>query len=169
MKLIKRYYWIILSILLVAADQITKLLVVKNIPVNDSIELIPDFFSLSHVRNTGAAFGMLSNQRWIFMVFTAIVIICAVVALCSGRVKNGWGIFSLSLVIGGGIGNMIDRIYLGEVVDFFAFNFWGYQFAVFNVADIFVCCGTIILALYIFFSSDFDSNKKKEESTDGAV
>ncbi len=169
MKLIKRYYWIFLSLLLVAADQITKLLVVKNIPVNDSIELIPDFFSLSHVRNTGAAFGMLSNQRWVFMVFTAIVIVCAVAALCSGRVKNIWGILSLSLVIGGGIGNMIDRIYLGEVVDFFAFNFWGYQFAVFNVADIFVCCGTIILAFYIFFSSDFESNKKKEELTDGTV
>lgn len=166
MKLFKRFYWIFLSILLILADQITKFLVVKKIPINDSIELIEDFFSLSHVRNTGAAFGMLSGQRWIFMVFTSIVIFFAVLALCSGRVKNNWGILSLSLIIGGGVGNMIDRIFLGEVVDFFAFNFWGYQFAVFNVADIFVCCGTVILAFYIFFSSDFDS--KKEEPIDGA-
>ncbi len=169
MKFFKRFYWIFLSVFLVLVDQVSKLIVVKKIPINDSIELIRDFFSLTHVRNTGAAFGMLSGQRWIFMVFTTIVIVCAVLALCSGRVKNTWGIISLSLVIGGGVGNMIDRIFLGEVVDFFAFNFWGYQFAVFNVADIFVCCGTVILAFYIFFSSDFDTEKKKEESTDGTV
>lgn len=169
MKFFKRYYWIFLSVLLVLLDQISKFIVVKNIPVNDSIVLIEDFFSLSHVRNTGAAFGMLSNQRWIFMLFTVIVIVGAVVALCSGRVKNHFGILSLALVIGGGIGNMIDRLFLGEVVDFFAFNFWGYQFAVFNVADIFVCCGTVILALYIFFSGDFDDSKKKEDAADGTV
>lgn len=168
MKFIKRYYWIFLSLLFVLLDQVSKLVVVKTIPINDSIVLIPRFFSLSHVRNTGAAFGILSNQRWVFMLFTAIVLIAAVIALCSGKIKNHWGIFSLSLIIGGGIGNMIDRIALGEVVDFFAFNFWGYQFAVFNVADIFVCCGTIILAFYIFLSSDFDSEKSKEEPTDGA-
>ncbi len=169
MKFLKRYYWIFLSVLFVFLDQLSKMIVVDKMAINDSIVLIPRFFSLSHVRNTGAAFGILSNQRWIFMIFTAIVLIAAVVALCSGRVKNHWGIISLSLIIGGGIGNMIDRIVLGEVVDFFAFNFWGYQFAVFNVADIFVCCGTVILAFYIFFSSDFDSDKKKEEQTDGSV
>ncbi len=169
MKFFKRFYWIFLSLFLILADQVTKLLVVKNIPIYDSIELIPDFFSLSHVRNTGAAFGMLAGQRWIFMIFTSVVLVGAVVALCSGRVKNTWGIISLSMIIGGGVGNMIDRIFLGEVVDFFAFNFWGYQFAVFNVADVFVCCGTIILAFYIFFSSDFDFDKKKEEPADGTV
>ncbi len=169
MKFLKRFYWIFLSAILVLADQLTKLIVIKMIPIYDSIVLIPGFFSFSHVRNTGAAFGMLSNQRWIFMVFTTVVLIAAVVALYSGRVKNHWGKVSLSLIIGGGIGNMIDRIFLGEVVDFFAFNFWGYQFAVFNVADIFVCCGTIILAFYIFFSSDFDTKKVKEEPSDGTA
>lgn len=169
MKFLKRFYWIFLSIALILADQLSKLLVVKTIPVNDSAVVIPGFFSLSHVRNTGAAFGMLSDQRWIFMLFTSIVLVAAIVTLCTGKVKNRWGIFALSLIIGGGVGNMIDRIFLGEVIDFFAFNFWGYQFAVFNVADIFVCCGTVILALYIFFSHDFDSKKEPEEPTDGAV
>lgn len=169
MKFFKRFYWIFLSILLILLDQLTKLWVNLSIPINDSVVLIPNFFSLSHVRNTGAAFGMLSDQRWIFMVFTSVVLVAAVIALCTGKVKNHWGIFSLSLIIGGGVGNMIDRIFLGEVVDFFAFNFWGYQFAVFNVADIFVCCGTVILALYIFFSRDFDSKKEPEELNDGAV
>lgn len=169
MKFLKRFYWIFLSSFLILADQLTKLLVVQTIPINDSFILIPDFFSLSHVRNTGAAFGMLADRRWIFMLFTAVVLVVAVLALCSGKVKNHWGIVALSLIIGGGVGNMIDRIFLGEVIDFFAFNFWGYQFAVFNVADIFVCCGTIILALYIFFSHDFDTKQEPQEPADGTV
>ncbi len=167
MKQFKRFYWIVLSLLLVVLDQVTKYVVAANIPKEDSIVLIPDFFSLSHVRNDGAAFGLFSGQRWVFMVFTSIVIVVAVVLLCTRKIKNHWGIVSLSLVIGGGIGNMIDRIFLGEVIDFFAFNFWGYEFAVFNVADIFVCCGTFILAFYIFFSHDFESSKKQEDLTDG--
>ncbi len=162
MKFLKRYYWVLITVFLVVLDQLSKFIVNRSIEINDSIVVIPGFFSLSHVRNTGAAFGILSNQRWIFMVFTAIVIIVAVALMLSNRVKNCWGIISLSMIMGGGIGNMIDRVFLGEVVDFFAFNFWGYQFAVFNVADIFVCCGTFILALYVFLSHDFDSNPKKE-------
>lgn len=168
MKQLKRFYWIPLSLILVILDQLTKYIVVQKIPINDSIVVIPGFFSLSHVRNTGAAFGLFADQRWIFMVFTTIVLIVAVGLLLSKKVKNHWGILSLSMIIGGGIGNMIDRVCWGEVIDFFAFNFWGYQFAVFNVADIFVCCGTFVLAFYIFFSHDFDGEKKVEELEDGA-
>lgn len=166
MKLLKRFYWVFLSVFLIVLDQISKLFVVKMIPEESSVVLIKDFFSLTHVRNDGAAFGMLSDHRWVFMVFTSVVVIGVIIALCSGKVKNHWGIVSLSLIVGGGIGNMIDRIFLEEVIDFFAFNFWGYQFAVFNVADIFVCCGTVILAFYIFLSRDFDSKKKVEEESD---
>ena len=152
MKFFRRFYWIFLSAFCVVADQLTKFLIVKAIPKHDLVELIPNFFSLTHERNTGAAFGMLSDHRWVFITFTFVVIAAAVAALCSGRVRNHWGIVSLSLVLGGGIGNMIDRLLLGEVVDFFAFKFWGYEFAIFNVADVFVCCGTFILAFYIFIS-----------------
>ncbi len=163
MNFLKRYYWIILTLVLVVLDQISKWIVNQTIAINESVVVIPGFFSLSHVRNTGAAFGILSNQRWIFMVFTAVVIAVGVFLLASRRVRNRWGIFSLALIMGGGIGNMIDRVFLGEVVDFFAFNFWGYQFAVFNVADIFVCCGTFVLAFYVFLSKDFDSPKKEKQ------
>ncbi len=168
MNKLKRYYWIILSVGLVIFDQITKYLVVRFLPINDSIVLIPDFFSLTHVRNTGAAFGLFANQRWIFLIFTSVVLIAAVTLLCTKKIKSHWGIITLSMIIGGGVGNMIDRIFLGEVVDFFAFNFWGYEFAVFNVADIFVCCGTIALAIYILVTHDFDSPKAQEDSENGA-
>lgn len=160
MKYLKRYYWIILSLFFIGLDQLTKYLVDFFIPIGESNELIPGFFSLQHVRNNGAAMGILQGHRWVFMVFTAVIIIAAVAFLCSGKVKNAWGILSLAMIIGGGIGNMIDRIFRdGGVVDFFAFNFWGFEFWIFNVADIFVTCGTVILALYILFSSDLDPKK----------
>ena len=167
MEKLKRYYWILLTVGLVFLDQLTKYLVVRFLPINDSIVLISNFFSLTHVRNTGAAFGLFANQRWVFLVFTTIVLIVSCAFLLTQKVKSHWGIISLALIIGGGLGNMIDRIFLGEVVDFFAFNFWGYEFAVFNVADIFVCCGTFALAIYILVTHDFDEPKKQEVSEDG--
>ncbi len=162
MKLLKQYFWVGLVAIFIALDQISKYIINRTIPIDESNELIPGFFSLRHVRNDGAAMGILDGQRWIFMTFTVVIIIVAVIFLCSGKVKNRWGILSLAMIIGGGIGNMIDRIVLGEVIDFFAFNFWGFEFWIFNVADIFVTCGTILLAFYILLSSDFDSKKEKE-------
>ncbi len=167
MKRFKRYYWILLAVLLVLVDQWSKWLVVQKIPLNDSIVLIPGFFTFTHVRNTGAAFGLFAGHRWVFLVFTAIVLAVTLVLLCSKRMKSHWGIVATTFVFAGGVGNMIDRIFLGEVIDFFAFNFWGYEFAVFNVADIFVCCGTFLLAIYILTTKDFDSPKEQEEAARG--
>lgn len=169
MKVLRRIYWLLITAAAIGLDQLSKYLIVRHISIQDSMTVIPGFFSLSHVRNNGAAFGLFADQRWVFMVFTGVVLLLAVAGLCSGRVRNPWGVVALALIIGGGIGNMIDRIFLGEVVDFFAFNFWGYQFAVFNVADIFVCCGTFILAFYIFLSKDFNPKKQREEPEDGTV
>ena len=128
------------------------------------MEIIPNFFHLAHVRNEGAAMGILQGQRWIFMVFTAVVIVAAVLVMLREKIKNHWGIVAVSLVLSGGLGNMIDRLFLGEVIDFFSFIFWGYEFYVFNVADIFVCCGVAILAVYILFSKDFDSKAPEADS-----
>lgn len=169
MSFLKKKYWIFLSIVLVALDQLTKYLVNAKIPVGESIEVIPQFFHLAHVRNEGAAMGILQGQRWIFMIFTSIVIVAAIIVMLSGKIKNHWGIVAVSLVLSGGIGNMIDRLFLGEVIDFFSFVFWGYEFYVFNVADIFVCCGVAILAVYILFSKDFDSPNIPEEHSDGTT
>lgn len=169
MSFFRKKYWIFLSIALVALDQLTKYLVNVKIPIGESIEVIPRFFHLAHVRNEGAAMGILQGQRWIFMVFTAIVIVAAIIVMLSGRIKSHWGIVAVSLVLSGGIGNMIDRLFLGEVIDFFSFIFWGYEFYVFNVADIFVCCGVAILAVYILLSKDFDSSKETEDVGDGTT
>lgn len=166
MRFLKRNYWIVITFFCVLLDQISKFLVEWLIPYRDTVFIIPDFFSLHHTRNNGAAFGILAGYRWVFMTVTALIIIFAIYLICSKKIRNFWGVLSLSLVIGGGIGNMIDRIICGEVTDFFAFTFWGYEFAVFNVADIFVCCGTILLAIYILFTHDFDSDKKELKQED---
>ena len=163
----RKKYWIFLSVVLVVLDQLTKYLVNANIPVGESVEVIPGFFHLAHVRNEGAAMGILQGQRWIFMAFTLLVIVVATVVMWGGKIKNHWGIVAVSLVLSGGIGNMIDRLFLGEVIDFFSFIFWGYEFYVFNVADIFVCCGVAILAVYILLSKDFDSIEPQKDDNDG--
>lgn len=163
----RKKYWIFLSVVLVVLDQLTKYLVNANIPVGESVEVIPGFFHLAHVRNEGAAMGILQGQRWIFMAFTLLVIVVAAVVMWGGKIKNHWGIVAVSLVLSGGIGNMIDRLFLGEVIDFFSFIFWGYEFYVFNVADIFVCCGVAILAVYILLSKDFDSIEPQKDDNDG--
>ena len=154
---------------MIALDQLTKYLVDFKLPIGDSIEVIPGFFHLTHVRNEGAAMGILTGHRWVFMVFTTVVIIGAVIFMLSGKVKNRWGALAIAMIISGGVGNMIDRVFLGEVIDFFSFIFWGYEFYVFNVADIFICCGVFVLALYILFSSDFDSPEKDEELGDESL
>lgn len=163
MKLLKRYFWVLLALCIIIVDQVSKYVVSILIPYKESVMVISGFFSLTHERNPGAAFGILADYRWVFMVFTTLIIISAIAALLSGKIKNPWGVVALSMVLGGGIGNMIDRIFIGKVIDFFAFNFWGYEFAIFNVADIFVCCGVFILAFYIMFTHDFDPKKAEDE------
>lgn len=163
MRLVKKYYWILLTAVFVVLDQISKLLVVKNIKQFDVIEVIPGFFNLAHVRNDGAAMGILDGHRWVFLTFTTIVLLIGFAFLFMGKIKSHFGIVAVTMVLSGGLGNMIDRVFLGEVIDFLSFVFWGYEFYVFNVADIFVCCGVFLLALYILFSKDFDSTKEKEE------
>ena len=163
MKFFKKYLWILIALAAVLLDQITKLIVVDLISYEDVLTVIPNFFSLTYILNPGAAFGILAGQRWVFMVFTILIIVGAVLALLSGKIKNIWGVISLAMIVGGGIGNMIDRVVVGKVVDFLAFTFWGYDFAVFNVADVFVCCGVFIFAFYIIFTRDFDSSNDKEE------
>ena len=133
----------ILIILSVAADQITKHLVLANI------------------ENKGAAFGMLANNRWVFLVISTVAIAAFVFYIIKYRPKDILLRISLSFVVGGGIGNMIDRCFRGSVVDFIEVDF--IDFYVFNVADIFVCVGCGLMVLYIILSEIKDSKAKKAE------
>ena len=139
--------------LLVAADQITKLLISSHFEVGQSTHIIKGLLDFTYVRNRGAAFGMLSNQRWIFLVMTTVIIAGVVVLWYKDFITHITGRIAAVLIVAGGIGNMIDRLWLGYVVDFIDVSPL-FDFAVFNVADCCVTVGAVFMAVYILFFLD---------------
>ena len=144
--------WLAVIIVTVFLDQLTKYLTVLHLKPIDTLPIIEDVFHLTYVENTGAAFGMMKDARWVFMVTSTLAII-GILGYMIHRVyikkeKMPWmEALSLSLIVGGGIGNMIDRTMLGYVVDMIDCRF--INFAVFNVADSFVCIGAGLMILYL--------------------
>ena len=141
------YIWFILMALIVFVDQLTKYLTVFYLKPVDTLPLIQDVLHLTYVETRGAAFGMLSENRWVFMTVSIVAILLLAVYLIWKKPKDKWVCLSLSFIIGGGIGNMIDRVALGYVVDMIDFRL--IHFAVFNVADSFVCVGAGILMVWL--------------------
>ena len=154
----------IFTFLMIIADQITKWLTIQFLAPGSSVEIIPYILSLTYVENRGAAFGMMQGGRWLFVAFTAVVMLALLALLMFGKYRR-YRLFNVSLilVIAGGIGNLIDRIANGFVVDMIHV-FWkaiGFDFPVFNVADIFVVIGSVLLLLFFFF---FYDDKKPTEA-----
>ncbi|TGV29789.1 signal peptidase II [Mesorhizobium sp. M00.F.Ca.ET.186.01.1.1] len=133
---------------IIALDQWTKHLVVNNMERGDSIPLIADVFHLTSHRNMGAAFGILQNQRWLFIVITIAVVVGIVYSLIRLGKKQPRASLALSMVLGGPIGNFIDRATTGQVVDFLDFTL--INFPIFNVADMAITIGVGILLLDVF-------------------
>lgn len=136
---------VFIVIFAVAADYITKQIVTRSMELYEEIPVWNGVFHWKYIQNTGAAFGILKNSREVFMVISVIAIIVMAVYLVLTRTENVWWIVGISLLVGGGIGNMIDRIALGYVIDFMYVAL--IDFAIFNVADCFVCIGVGILLL----------------------
>ncbi|WP_454192065.1 signal peptidase II [Paenibacillus sp. Marseille-Q7038] len=140
------YYVIALIIFLV--DQGTKWLVKTNMDLGQEISVIGDFFYITSHRNRGAAFGILQDQRWFFIVVTIIVVIALVWYIQKIKSQPDKLLpLALSLVLAGAIGNFLDRLLMGEVVDFFKFNFGSYTFPIFNVADSAIVVGVALIIL----------------------
>lgn len=138
------YEWIIL--LLIGIDQLSKIWALNSLKEIGSIPIIENVFHLTYVENRGAAFGMFQNNQIIFILVAILASIFGIYYLHTKKV-NLLGKASMILLISGAIGNLIDRLRLGFVVDYFDFRFiWEY---VFNIADIFVVVGTILLCIYI--------------------
>ncbi len=153
------YISLALSVVLIFLDQLFKNLIVHNLPKTESIPIIEGVINFTYVENTGAAFGIFQNQRWILVGITSIALISCIMLILTKRIKNNFLIVSLSLVIAGGIGNLIDRVNLKYVIDYIELKFFP-GFAVFNFADCLVVIGAIMLAVYMFF---FDGKSKKTE------
>lgn len=160
--------WIIVIALSVIADQATKLIAIANLSVGQTVTVIPRVLSFTHIKNTGAAWGMLSDARWVFLLISGIAIILLPILLYKYRKLHFLFGFSLSLIIGGAIGNMIDRLFAanGGVTDFIEFTF--IDFPVFNVADICVTVGAVIMFIYLAFidKTFFMSEKDKKAVSD---
>ncbi len=146
---------------IVALDQFTKYLVVQNIPLHGHTDGLNGLFHLTYVQNTGAAFSSFDGMRWLFiLIFTLFTVF-----LIWEFVKKAFGFSQLEkwflvAVYAGGLGNMIDRVRLGFVVDMIDLDFM--QFPVFNVADCFITCGCIALIVHlIFFNKGFWKEEKK--------
>lgn len=137
---------------IVALDQLTKYLAKTYLKPVGSVPLIQNVFHFTYVENRGAAFGILQNQRWLFIVLTVVISAVIVYYLFTRRQESIVLTIALSMILGGAIGNLIDRLRLGYVVDMLHFVLIDYP--VFNVADSFVVIGTILLAYYILFTAD---------------
>lgn len=148
---ITNIFWISIIALICVIDQLSKYLIIHNVTPESPVTVVNNFLYFNHIKNTGAAMGLLQNGRIIFIPITIIVTIvlfCFLFKSSNKILKT-----SLSFIIGGAIGNLIDRIFVGRVTDFldFRMNFFKLWKWIFNVADVFVVVGTIILAFYMLF------------------
>lgn len=142
----------IVIVALIALDQWVKFEIVKNIQLGGVKPFIPKILSLTYLRNTGAAFSILENQQWLFAVITLVVIGAAIWYLSKHIKDSVWLLSALSLIIAGGIGNFIDRMHQGFVVDMFQLDF--INFAIFNVADSYLTIGVLVLIVMMLKEED---------------
>ena len=168
--------YIIYSVIIIVGifiDQLSKFLVFSNMVRHESIPLIKDFLHITYTTNPGAAFGMMEDQRWIFIVVSTVAILAFAVYLYLGHAENLLYGSAIAMVVSGGIGNMIDRLGfgfyvnengMGEVIDFI--DFCGIWNAIFNGADSFVCVGAglLILALVIDLVKEYKEEAAKKNA-----
>ncbi len=157
----KRLLWLIPIAAVVGLDQLTKWLAVVHLKKVDTIPIFEDALHLTYLENRGAAFGMLKDHRWVFMVASTLAVVAIIVAMLVyfEKLYNPLLYTGLAFIAGGGIGNMIDRVALGYVVDFIDFRL--IDFAIFNVADSFVCVGCALVILQILLGDLKDKHKNK--------
>ncbi|MBO8128839.1 MAG: signal peptidase II [Peptococcaceae bacterium] len=138
-------FWIAVAAVVVA-DQMTKLLIQNFLQPWETYVIIPKILALTYVQNPGGAFGILASQEWVLLLFTFAAVSAAI--LFRHRIIDKGYLWELVLILGGGLGNLLDRLQLGYVVDFIDFHFW----PVFNIADIAIVTGVILLFLNVISS-----------------
>ncbi len=158
----KRFWkYLALVAAIVAADQVTKYLVVENISLYEKVSVLPGILGLTYAQNTGAAFSAFEGQQWLFALIFALFTVALLVEYFKFPLPfTNLERWLIAAVYAGGIGNMIDRVRLGYVIDMIRTEF--ISFPVFNVADCFITCGCIGLLLHLaFFNKEFWKDEKK--------
>ncbi len=139
--------------IILVADQLTKLYIDRTMKLYQSIPVVDGLFSITYLRNKGAAFSFLSDASWrlpFFVLATVVAVIAIITAFCKLKDEQRFAALSLSLILSGAIGNLIDRVRMGEVVDFLDVYWRNYHWPAFNVADSAICVGVAMLALDLF-------------------
>ena len=154
-------FYVIFAAAVVMADQLTKALVVANIPLGGHVAFLPGFLDFTYVRNTGAAFSSFEGMQWLFALIFLVFTLGIIYEYFYKRMPfTGFERWMIAAIYAGGLGNMIDRLRLGYVVDMIETQFM--EFPVFNVADCFITCGCIALFVSLgFFNKEFWKEEKK--------
>lgn len=155
---------LIIGAVLVIIDQIIKYFVSAYLQPVGSINVIDNLFSLVYVENRGVAFGMFSGMHWVFIALTSVLLAIIIFYMFKKRPKGRFFYICAALIVGGGVGNLIDRIFYGYVIDYISLSFFP---PVCNFADYCITAGTILLIIYLLFFSDMlDSSKKAKIKND---
>ena len=150
---------------ILALDQWVKYWITVNLPLGESMPLLPGFMQLRTVHNFGAAWSSFSGMRWLLVGVTSVIVLAVAYVLVRRIVRHPLGVVACFLILSGGLGNIIDRVRLGYVVDMFDFQFMNYP--VFNVADIAVVCGAVLAAVYyLWFYEKYDKKDRQDGDTD---
>lgn len=156
--------YLLLALVIAGVDQLIKYFVLENLVNAGRVIAIPHILDLIYVENRGVAFGMFSDLRWLFVIITSIVIITFIILLFKDGYKSKLFSIACVLIVGGGIGNLIDRIAYGFVVDYLQLSFFS---PVCNFADYCITVGTVLLVIYLLFYSDFAKEDKKNKEITG--
>ncbi len=155
------FYYTLFVAFIVAADQFTKYLTVANLALGEALPFLPGLLQLTYVQNTGAAFSSFEGQQWLFALI--FVVFTGMVLYEYSRGSMGFTTFEwwcIAAIYGGGLGNMIDRVRMGYVVDMIETTFM--EFPVFNVADCFITCGCVLLMAHlVLYNKAFWKDEKK--------
>lgn len=144
-------------------DQIIKLIVTKNMELFQEITIIPNFFSLYYLKNTGAAFSILGDQTIILIIISLVCLIFLKNYIKKLKRVTNLTIISLGIMIGGILGNLFDRLLYKAVIDYLSFNFFGYSFPVFNFADIGITVGAVLLIIDLILEEKSHKKNKLED------
>ena len=159
------FLYIVIAIAVIALDQWTKWLIIENMVLGESIPVIDSFLYITSHRNTGAAWGILEGQMWFFYIITILVVLALLYYLKKSASEGALFKVSLALMLGGAIGNFIDRVFRQEVVDFIHTYPFGYNFPIFNIADSSLVIGVALLMIYMV--KEERKMKEKENADSG--
>ena len=149
---------IFLTSFLVFIDQLIKYFVSHNMSLFDKINVIPNFFDINYIRNDGGAFSILSGGRYFFIIITVIALIFFIRVISMDKKISKFDVITYSFVLSGTIGNLIDRIIYGNVIDYIHFTIFNKSMAVFNFADMCIVIGMIFFIYILIIKGDYDEN-----------